>query len=179
MPGKQRTAPEQKIDKMKEIIQSYYDQAKVQVNNNQNTNNNLTYEMGYDVVSAWVNKKRNKNGILVNFSADDVIHLAHLIYAWMPRCLHLHGDREAAQNIANMVVRGVPEFTDVEIIKDFIDNSYIAASKFLHFLYPRDYAIWDSRVHAAIQSVNKEAVINKVNDENNFCNYQQAMRGCV
>ncbi len=39
---------------------------------------------------------------------------------------------------------------EIAIVKDYINNSLVGTSKLLHFLNPRVYAIWDSRIYRYI-----------------------------
>ena len=77
----------------------------------------------------------------------DFVIGAYFTYGWMPRMLELRGNIDVVTAIANKsrgerISKG--EFTR---LAGAINGSVVGASKLLHFLNPREYAIWDSRVY--------------------------------
>ena len=77
------------------------------------------------------------------FSAEDVICGAHMAYGWMPTILTLDFssseiDAESAARILTKA-RDKGVLLDEELIKlaSFINNSFVGASKLLHFVAPK------------------------------------------
>jgi uncharacterized protein DUF6308 len=78
----------------------------------------------------------------------------HIVYGWMPTIPRLGGimkwDREKRRKLVTILTnaKNGQEPTDYEMrtLKAFCNNSVIGASKFLHFLRPETFPIWDSRV---------------------------------
>ena len=75
---------------------------------------------------------------------------AHFIYGWMPRILTLHGDLTQMDHAAHILTEtkhGQP-LTDDELnqLASLVNNSIVGASKLLHFVWFKWYAMWDSRV---------------------------------
>lgn len=77
---------------------------------------------------------------------------AHFVYGWMPTILNLRGENDkhlqSVVDILNEVKIGVvlKEEHIINIAK-VVNNSLVGTSKILHFINPKKYAIWDSRVY--------------------------------
>lgn len=73
---------------------------------------------------------------------------SHFVYGWMPTILNLK--TTSSENILgylNDAKQGVL-LTEMELetLKASVNNSIVGVSKLLHFINPRVYAIWDSRI---------------------------------
>lgn len=70
-------------------------------------------------------------------------------YAWMPTIFDFRSDNfDAVINILNNAKQGqIPTEKELEVLKKCFNNSLVGASKLLHFINPRQFAIWDSRVY--------------------------------
>lgn len=80
---------------------------------------------------------------------SDVIIGAGLTYSWMPTILKRLNlsNIDQVTIILNNVKQGVViSDDDLLLLKEFCNNSLVGASKLLHFINPKQYAIWDSRV---------------------------------
>jgi hypothetical protein len=79
-----------------------------------------------------------------------------LAYSWMGRGIltnfqdPLQRYRDQCQRLGQARATGKISLHDFEAIVGLCNGSVIATSKFLHFLNPTSFAIWDSRVCAAI-----------------------------
>jgi hypothetical protein len=85
---------------------------------------------------------------------ENLIIGSHLVYGWMPKVLRLNlrQEKEVLQ-ILNEVKRGVLiSKTNLETLRSAIGNSMVGVSKLLHFISPKKYAIWDSRVYSYIHN---------------------------
>lgn len=78
----------------------------------------------------------------------NLVIASHFVYGWMPTIIHLNLDeKEKVLSLLNAVKgRYILTISELEILKKAINNSLVGLSKLLHFINPRDYAIWDSRV---------------------------------
>lgn len=74
----------------------------------------------------------------------------YFTYGWMPTILKNFDSTKINDSIIN-ALNGVKDgkelnHEDLTIIKEILNNSIIGASKLLHFINPKLYPIWDSRV---------------------------------
>lgn len=73
---------------------------------------------------------------------------SHFVYGWMPTIIDL--DTSNIDNVLRLLneVKSAKKLASNELdeIKKCINNSMVGASKLLHFINPKEYAIWDSRV---------------------------------
>jgi hypothetical protein len=92
------------------------------------------------------------------FSKTDVINKHDLIiginftYGWMPTIFEFCSDQfEDALIILNDAKnRVLPTENNLKILKNLFNNSLVGTSKLLHFINPKVFAIWDSRVYRYI-----------------------------
>jgi hypothetical protein len=88
------------------------------------------------------------------FSSLEKINLDNLIigisftYAWMPTILEFKNNKfdEALKILNKAKCNENLEIEDFIILKSLLNNSLVGTSKLLHFINPKKYAIWDSRV---------------------------------
>lgn len=73
---------------------------------------------------------------------------SHFVYGWMPTIIHLNLEqKDKVLFLLNAAKSGhILKVDELEILKTSINNSLVGLSKLLHFINPRDYAIWDSRI---------------------------------
>ena len=72
-----------------------------------------------------------------------------LVYSWMARAvLEINSIQNLgpAKPAIMKACLGDISIGELNLIKDFVGGSLIATSKFLHFLNPENFAIWDSNV---------------------------------
>lgn len=167
-------------------IKNIYDKNK---NNNLEINN--SYKKSYDSLIKQGKKcsdERSKDRF------DELVVLAHAAYGWMPTILEIgfEFDGEKKKEIINAVnhlssfdsssFEGdkffEKTFNSLKTIDIFTNNSFVGASKFLHFIYPERFAIFDSKIFDVLQ--NNQAsnlfAVQNVNDMRNFIGYQLAMQ---
>ncbi len=89
-----------------------------------------------------------------NIDAGDIdehnlVIASHFVYGWMPTILHLDlKNKGEVLKLLNAVKSGhLLNIEELETLKSSINNSLVGLSKLLHFINPRDYAIWDSRIY--------------------------------
>lgn len=107
---------------------------------------------------------------------------AHAVYGWMPIILNLkkHDNKSSEGEelkdeleLLNKAKKGESiDEKDLNLLKRRINNSMVGLSKLLHFVNPRKYAIWDSKVYKCIRG-NKTA-----SGINNPKNYIEYLKGC-
>lgn len=78
----------------------------------------------------------------------NLVIASHFVYGWMPTIIHLNLEqKDKVLFLLNAVKSGhILTVNELEILKKSINNSLVGLSKLLHFINPRDYAIWDSRI---------------------------------
>lgn len=77
----------------------------------------------------------------------------HAIYGWMPtilKKLDLTEINETLRILNNVKGGKKLEEKDLMHLKSKINNSLVGSSKLIHFINPKKYAIWDSRVYKYI-----------------------------
>ena len=126
------------------------------------TRQNLSCEYSYQVILHWCETAVNQP-----IDGNFCILLAHAVYGWMPTMLTINFDgndavafNRKAQDIAQILNNGSFNWVNIQqqpekfsenltALSSFLNNSYVGVSKFLHFLYPDQYAIFDSRIRLA------------------------------
>ncbi len=83
-----------------------------------------------------------------DINEHNLVIASHFIYGWMPTILHLDLSQKGEVIFyLNAVKSGVVlSISELKILKNAINNSLVGLSKLLHFINPRDYAIWDSHI---------------------------------
>lgn len=84
--------------------------------------------------------------------------LALAVYGWMPRILRsdefgsfdIAAVRTAKLSDAQLIITGLPKF-------GLLNNSWVGTSKFLHFLNPEVFPIWDSHIARSFGLINRVA----------------------
>ena len=113
--------------------------------NNINIFTNDSYFQSYPYFISYFENicQINKNNLIIG---------GHFVYGWMPTVLSLNLEQvNQVLWLLNAAKDGyILEEKELEIIKKCINNSMVWASKLLHFINPRDYAIWDSRIYRYI-----------------------------
>jgi len=73
---------------------------------------------------------------------------SHFVYGWMPTIIYIDTKEiDKVLFLLNAVKSGHDlKLNELETLKFCINNSMVGLSKLLHFINPRDYAIWDSRI---------------------------------
>jgi hypothetical protein len=123
-----------------------------------------------------------------------------IVYSWMPTIFNIGGKKNNGddslkfiRNIKNETIQPILEnFTyikegkvtdkQLEPLRVFINNSVVGMSKFLHFSFPYEYPIWDSKVESNL-SYNfdsKKYCLSKNNQHrvNNLKNYMTYRESC-
>ncbi len=80
----------------------------------------------------------------------ELIIASHFVYSWMPTIIKIDlSEKNQVLDILNEV-KSNKLFTltikELKILKRCINNSIVGVSKLLHFIAPKKYAIWDSRI---------------------------------
>ena len=127
------------------------------------TSQNLSCEHSYHAIRRWCETVVNQHHI----DGDFCILLAHAVYGWMPTMLTINPNGKGedafyqnAKGIAQKLQNGSFNWGNIQQqpedfrenlarLSCFLNNSYVGVSKFLHFLYPDQYAIFDSRIRLA------------------------------
>ena len=73
---------------------------------------------------------------------------SHFVYGWMPTIIHIDTRNiDKVLFLLNAAKYGhVLTVEEFKICKNCVNNSLVGLSKLLHFINPREYAIWDSRI---------------------------------
>lgn len=122
---------------------------------------------------------------------DDFVILAHAAYGWMPRILRIgsvffDNKKEILEAVDGLSSFGSSSCNEekfeemlkkLKIVAGFTNNSFVGASKFLHFIYPNLFAIWDSKICKVLQKhIQAHSEIKNANDMRGFICYQLAMQ---
>lgn len=86
-------------------------------------------------------------------TADAVAQGAHMVYGWMPTTLTI--DFEKLRNNAQLCEKirneGKISSADLQTLIEIINNSLVGVSKFLHFMQPTVFPIFDSIIYRYLQ----------------------------
>lgn len=126
-----------------------------------------------DIYTFQYHSVLNTIRALPEFNTDNLHVINMAVYAWMPTIL-----KKSCKDAGIIVLEILNEYKrngtpikdeDVEKFYKFTNNSYVGASKFLHFIAPDRFAIWDSKVAQVL-------AIKNHNSRDAFMNYQNEMR---
>jgi hypothetical protein len=97
---------------------------------------------------------------------------SHFVYGWMPTIIHLKTDPSLISQVLfflNAAKFGqILKIEELEIIKPCINNSMVGLSKLLHFINPRDYAIWDSWIFKYLTGYNSQFELGKAENYHSY-----------
>lgn len=84
-------------------------------------------------------------------TAPGLVCGAHMVYGWMPTILTLHPTEErclqCGATLLNKARSRMLTDDEIESLAGLVNKSIVGASKLLHFVAPRRFAIWDSRIY--------------------------------
>ncbi len=109
------------------------------------TPDEMGYLREYPILVKWFASFRG------NWTGDRVRLAGLAVYGWMPTILRaekkLHTESQIAAFFDDIADRLNGEAADFpKPCWNFLNNSYVGTSKFLHFWSPTTFAIWDSRI---------------------------------
>lgn len=83
---------------------------------------------------------------------NHLIVATHMVYGWMPTMLRLDTTEvDKILYLLNDIKKGAtPTLSDLFLLRGMMNNSMVGPSKLLHFLDPKRFAIWDSRIYRYI-----------------------------
>ncbi|UOG37652.1 hypothetical protein MAL08_16780 [Leptospira noguchii] len=109
------------------------------------------------------------------FDRKAVVAIAHIVYGWMPTILHCKFSNEDNYEYYKENIKvGNDSIEFLNLIKERINNSIVGGSKFLHFLNPKMYAIWDSNVYKTL--FDKDGPYHNINSVENYHHYNSLLR---
>ena len=163
------------IQKIAEKVKVFYDRHKTDATPID------SYQDSYRALLEY-GKKCNKK--------DQYIILAHAIYGWMPTVLEIDFNVENSIENAIDTLKKIDFAHDdgidgVRTVSKFTNNSFVGASKFLHFICPDKFAIWDSTIWNVLKEDGFNLKIDKrnhffsktsANSMKNFIGYQLIMQ---
>lgn len=108
-----------------------------------------------------------------NLEKIDEHHLtisSHFIYGWMPTIINFKiQDKKKTLKLINKAKTNIDlSKEELEYLKGTINNSLVGLSKLLHFINPKRYAIWDSRIFRFITGKKSQYGIS---EPKNYLNY--------
>jgi len=108
---------------------------------------------------------------LNEIDTNNLIISSHFVYGWMPTILRLDTRLVlACLPIINKTKKGVSlKSNEIEVLKSTLNNSLVGVSKLLHFVAPKNYAIWDSRIYRFL--FNKEPYDYRIGNIESYLEY--------
>lgn len=123
----------------------------------------------FEVLKSTVYQRTYSEMINYFASVDEVkekhlILFAQLIYGAMPTMVNIDlSEKKDVLGILNNAVKGsILSGEEILKIKNYINNSLVGTSKLLHFINPKEYAIWDSRIYRYITGKNSATGIGNI-----------------
>ena len=113
-------------------------------------------------------------------TGGDIVVGAHMAYGWMPTVLDLYpidaglSFEAAAELLGKARTSGSLTEQELKSLARLVNNSFVGASKLLHFAAPESFAIWDSRVYAFLY--NKRPYYERVNSAPTYLKYLSDLR---
>ena len=109
---------------------------------------------------------------------NSLIQGAHMIYGWMPTILNITKHDLDTQNVLLSVEKISKEIDEANLIVliKFMNNSNVGASKLLHFMYPKKYPIWDSKI---CKIITDKSYPQNVKNTINYINYCEAIQNLI
>jgi hypothetical protein len=107
-------------------------------------------------------------------NADDATALALAVYGWMPtilRSLKISEKQLVLAHQANDVASAVATIRTFDAPP--VNNSWVGSSKFLHFLNPETFPIWDSHIARAFGWMRRD----QYESSTRYTSYIEAMDG--
>ncbi len=108
---------------------------------------------------------------------DSIIAISHIVYWWMPTILK-KCDFQKINIKENELFNKIKEWNlDENFLYEIVklnNNSIIGGSKFLHFINPEKYAIWDSKVYKSI--MNKNSAHQTINNIKKYIEYNNSIK---
>ena len=106
-------------------------------------------------------------------NAEEAVSLALAVYGWMPTILR-------SLEISDEQLKRVKRVSDIDsgigVIREFnappVNNSWVGSSKFLHFLNPQVFPIWDSHIARAFGLSRRD----QYESSAQYASYMDAMR---
>lgn len=82
-------------------------------------------------------------------SKHNLIIGINFTYGWMPTIFDFRSNKlKEVIEILNSAKSGtIPTIENLKILRNCLNNSLVGTSKILHFINPKNFAIWDSRVY--------------------------------
>ena len=115
-----------------------------------------------------------------NLTSHDITIGAYFVYGWMPKMLKIFNvsQLEHITSILNQAkIDQFPTEEELAFLRDNINNSLVGPSKLLHFINPKCFAIWDSRVFKYIEQRN--AYYGDLRSIRNFLDYHYNLRQLI
>ena len=101
-----------------------------------------------------------------SFSSSDAVICASLVYSWMPTILNLKDD--LINKIPPLLnnAKNCQELSkiDLNVLKTFVNNSIVGASKLLHFISPDYYPIWDRKICNFLLGKSYSYIVNNISN---------------
>lgn len=111
-------------------------------------------------------------------SKNDLVRGIGFVYSWMPKILSINYSQiNELSNCINNLKTHCTEIAEINVFKlatHFTDGSIVAASKLLHFIFPKQYPIYDSHVYRYCWNDEKSHHY-KIKREDNYCVYKRAI----
>jgi hypothetical protein len=105
---------------------------------------------------------------------------SHFVYGWMPTIIKLNTtDIDKVLILLNKAKNNHLLVADeLEVIKKCLNNSLVGTSKILHFINPKLYAIWDSKIFRYIYKHEKKSTYGIANPQL-YLNYLTELKSII
>ncbi len=83
-------------------------------------------------------------------SEEKIMQGAYMVYGWMPTMLRIKGPKKLIIDLAEAGKNDTVSTQLLAACASVLNNSLVGTTKLLHFINPKTYPIWDSRVYRAL-----------------------------
>lgn len=108
---------------------------------------------------------------LEEINKHNIVIGAHFAYGWMPTIFDFRSNEfDKVADILNGAKAGLTlTVDDLKMLRSCFNNSLVGSSKILHFINPKKFAIWDSRICRYL--LKRDRPSHKINEPTLYLDY--------
>ena len=175
------------VIKLKTIKEMIEDKIKDIINNAKMENSllQLTSSKGNSYFTSYSYFISFFEGFNVKKNREELLYQgANMVYGWMPTILDTQKKKGQYLNVDEVLssiesLDDAIDQEDLKVVSYFMNNSIVGASKLLHFIYPKKYPIWDSKICGHILDLEVKNASYHVKKIENYKSYYEAIESLI